>query len=84
MSSAPPSQATDAVLVVSAPVPEGAKQVKGIDWAALPAENRTIVADFINGLSGQGFQSSSIGDAISIINDMVGALHDHKARSDCK
>lgn len=72
---APPSKATDAVLVPSDPVPEDARQVQGIEWGALPAEHRSIIADFIQNLSGQGFQSSSIGDAINIINDMVGHPH---------
>jgi len=78
-SQAPPAKATDAVLVPSDPVPEDARQVTGIDWAALPVEQRTIVASFVYNLTGQGFQSSSIGDAIDIINEMVGhtwpALH---------
>lgn len=71
MGSAPPTKATDAVLVASEPVPEGVQQVKGIDWSSLPAEQRTIISTFVDQLTGQGFQSSSIGDAIRIINDMV-------------
>lgn len=69
--SAPPSKATDAVLVSSDPVPEDAQQVHGIDWAALPTKSRSIIADFVLNLSAQGFQSSAIGSAIRIINDMV-------------
>ena len=72
MDSAPPSKATDAVLVPSEPIPEDAPQVKGIDWTSLPPEQRTVIANFVNGMTSQGFQSSSIGDAIQIINDMVG------------
>ncbi|KAK5098637.1 Deoxyhypusine synthase [Exophiala xenobiotica] len=68
--STPPSKATDAVLVSSDPVPEAAQQVHGIDWAALPTESRSIIADFVLNLCAQGFQSSAIGDAIRIINDM--------------
>ncbi|KAI1607899.1 deoxyhypusine synthase [Exophiala viscosa] len=68
--SAPPAKATDAVLVPSEPVPEGVQQVKGIDWLALPAEQRTIISAFVDQVAGQGFQSSSIGDAIRIINNM--------------
>lgn len=71
MGSAPPVAATDAVLVTSQPVPADAKQVRGIDWDFLPDEQRTVVANFVDNLTGQGFQSSSIGDAIRIINDMV-------------
>ncbi|OAP59537.1 deoxyhypusine synthase [Fonsecaea erecta] len=70
MGSAPPAKATDAVLVASDPVPDGARQVKGIDWLSLPDEQRTIISNFVDQLTGQGFQSSSIGDAIRIINDM--------------
>lgn len=72
MGSAPPTKATEAVLVASEPVPQGVQQVKGIDWSSFPAEQRTIISNFVNQLAGQGFQSSSIGDAIRIINDMVG------------
>lgn len=72
MNGAPPSKATDAVLVPSEPVPDNATEVKGIDWAALPPDQRHVIADFVNSITSQGFQSSSIGDAINIINDMVG------------
>ena len=70
-STAAPSKATDAVLVQSDPVAEDARQVGGIDWTALPAEHRTIIADFVQNLSQQGFQSSAVGEAIEIINEMV-------------
>jgi hypothetical protein len=72
MGSGPPTKATDAVLVASEPVPEGVQEVQGIDWSSLPAEQRTIISHFVDQLTGQGFQSSSIGDAIRIINNMVG------------
>lgn len=68
---APPSKATDAVLVQSEPVAADAEEVRGIDWTALPVESRSVIANFVLNLSQQGFQSSSIGDAIRIINDMV-------------
>ena len=72
MASAPPSKATDAVLVASDPVSEGVPEVKGIDWTTLPTEQRTIISNFVHQITGQGFQSTAIGDAIRIINDMVG------------
>ena len=71
MDSTPPSKATDAVLVASDPIPEDAREVTGIDWTRLPPEQRAVIASFVNDLTGQGFQSSSIGDAIRIISDMV-------------
>ncbi|KAG9780038.1 deoxyhypusine synthase, partial [Aureobasidium melanogenum] len=70
MGAAPPAKATEAVLVPSEPVPQGSQQVKGIDWQSLPAEQRNIISNFVDQLTGQGFQSSSLGDAIRIINDM--------------
>lgn len=75
MEATPPSKATDAVLVASEPVSDKAQSVTGIQWMQLPPEQRSAVASFVNDLSGQGFQSSSIGDAIRIINDMVGGCH---------
>jgi len=77
MGSVPPAKATDAVLVASEPVPEGTQQVKGIDWLSLPSEQRAIISNFVDQLTGQGFQSSSIGDAIRIINGMVGRFYLH-------
>ena len=71
MDSTPPAKATDAVLVASDPVPEGVKQVSGIDWNSFPQDQRGIISDFVQQLVGQGFQSSSLGEAIRIINDMV-------------
>ena len=79
MESTPPSEATVAVLVPSEPVPEDAREVKGIDWTRLPPEHRAVIASFVNDLTSQGFQSSSIGDAIRIINDMVGGNHGAQA-----
>lgn len=72
MGSAPPAKATDAVLVASDPIPDGVQEVKGIDWAALPAEQRTMISNFVLQMTGQGFQSSALADAIRIVNDMVG------------
>ena len=82
--SAPPSQAKDAVLLQSEPVSEDAQQVKGINWAALPPEHRSIIADFVGDLGQQGFQSSSIADAVQIINEMVRQLERWVGKSDCK
>lgn len=76
--SAPPEKATDAVLVASEPIPEGTRQVTGIDWSALPTESRAIISQFVLNLSGQGFQSSAIGDAIRIVNHMVGPTNNVK------
>jgi hypothetical protein len=74
MGSEPPTKATDAVLVASAPISADAQPVRGIDWTNLPPEQGSIIASFVNQMTGQGFQSSSIGEAIRIINEMVGGL----------
>lgn len=71
---APPAAATDAVLVASQPVDQHARQVKGIDWEALTQQDQAAISRFVVNLADQGFQSSSIGDAIRIINDMVRLL----------
>jgi hypothetical protein len=74
MESGPPTKATDAVLVASAPIGEDAQPVRGIDWTNLPSEQRSTIASFVDQMASQGFQSSSIKDAIRIINEMVGGL----------
>jgi hypothetical protein len=66
----PPSQATDAVFVQSAQMPQEAQKVEDLDFNKF--KGRTITAgDLYNGMKHMGFQASSIGEAIRIINDMV-------------
>ena len=67
---AAPSGATDAVLKPSEPVPADAKEVQGIDFNQYA--NRSItVEELIAGYSTMGFQATSVGEAVRIINDMV-------------
>ena len=67
---AAPSGATDAVLKPSEPVPADAKEVRGIDFNQYA--NRSItVEELIAGYSSMGFQATSVGEAVRIINDMV-------------
>lgn len=65
-----PSLATDAVLVKSAPIPEGAKKVQGIDFNQYAGRDVTAT-DLINGMANMGFQATSVAEAVRIINDMV-------------
>ncbi|KAG9198374.1 Deoxyhypusine synthase [Epicoccum nigrum] len=66
---AAPSGATDAVLKPSEPVPADAKEVRGIDFNQYA--NRSItVEELIAGYSSMGFQATSVGEAVRIINDM--------------
>ena len=67
---AAPSGATDAVLKPSEPVPEGAKEVQGIDFNQY-AKRSITVEELIAGYANMGFQATSVGEAVRIINDMV-------------
>lgn len=67
---AAPSGATDAVLKPSEPVPADAQEVQGIDFNQYA--NRSItVEELIGGYSNMGFQATSVGEAVRIINGMV-------------
>jgi hypothetical protein len=65
-----PSQATDAVLLPSDPVPEGMQRVEGIDFNAHRAADITV-AELVDGMANMGFQASAVADAAQIINQMV-------------
>lgn len=67
---AAPSGATDAVLKPSEPVPADAKEVRGIDFNQY-AHRSITVEELIAGYSTMGFQATSVGEAVRIINDMV-------------
>lgn len=66
----PPEEATNAVLVPSDELPEGAQKVEEIDFNAFKGRPITV-DDIIQGMSNMGFQASSIGEAVKIINKMV-------------
>lgn len=69
-SSQPPSTVTDAVFVKSVEMPKGSQKVEELDFNAF--KGRPITAeDLLNGMKHMGFQASSIGEAVRIINDMV-------------
>ncbi|KAG4420454.1 Deoxyhypusine synthase [Cadophora malorum] len=68
-SGAPPSTVTDAVLVPSNEMPEGSQKVEELDFNSF--EGRPItVDDLMSGMNNMGFQASSIGEAVRIINNM--------------
>jgi len=68
--SAVPSGAAQAVLKLSDPPPEGATEVKGIDFDHY-AEKNISVADMVEAMEHMGFQASSVGQAAKVINGMV-------------
>lgn len=65
-----PSEATDAVLKASDPVPDGAQEVRGIEFDEYRGRNITVV-EMISGMATMGFQASSVSEAVRIINEMV-------------
>ncbi|KAI9828876.1 MAG: Deoxyhypusine synthase [Sarea resinae] len=64
-----PSSVTDAVLKPSDPVPVGAQEVHGIDFNDHAGRDITV-AELISGMTNMGFQASSVGEAVKIINGM--------------
>lgn len=67
---APPSAATDAVLVASNEMPEGSQKVEELDFNQFTGRQITV-DDLMSGMNNMGFQASSIGEAVRIINNMV-------------
>ena len=65
-----PSGAAQAVLKPSDPPPEGATEVKGIDFDH-HADKNISVADMVEAMEHMGFQASSVGQAARVIDDMV-------------
>lgn len=70
-SEAPPSAATEAVLVKSVDMPEDAQKVEELDFNKLKGRPITV-DDLYHGMKNMGFQASSMCEAIRIINEMVG------------
>ncbi|KAN0110063.1 Deoxyhypusine synthase [Hyaloscypha variabilis] len=66
---APPASVTDAVLVPSNEMPEGSQRVEELDFNKFAGRDITV-NDLISGMNNMGFQASSIGEAVRIINDM--------------
>lgn len=71
LNGAAPTAATDAVLKPSDPVPDNAIPVKGIEFNEFADRNITV-AELVDGMSNAGFQASSIGQAVKIVDGMVG------------
>ncbi|KAL1984340.1 hypothetical protein VTN96DRAFT_9201 [Rasamsonia emersonii] len=65
----PPASATQAVLVASAPVPEDARKVRGVDFNQF-ADRDITVPELVANMANMGFQASAVADAVRIINEM--------------
>ncbi|KAF2638923.1 Deoxyhypusine synthase [Massarina eburnea CBS 473.64] len=64
-----PEGATEAVLKPSAPVPEGSREVRGIDFNDY-AQRSITVEELMGGYANMGFQATAVGEAVRIVNDM--------------
>lgn len=62
--------AAAAVLVKSEEMPADAQKVEELDFNKFKGKQVTV-EDLIGGMTNMGFQASSIGEAVKIINDMV-------------
>ncbi|PSN71018.1 DS-domain-containing protein [Corynespora cassiicola Philippines] len=69
-----PSGATDAVLKPSEPVPEGAREVQGIDFDKYAGRSITV-DELVGGYGSMGFQATAVGEAVRIINGMRAWKH---------
>jgi deoxyhypusine synthase len=69
-----PSVAKDAVFKVSESVPDDAREVQGIDFNRYTDRNITV-DELLSGMTNMGFQATSVGEAVRIINEMVGRLY---------
>lgn len=65
-----PTSVTDAVLVPSNEMPVDAQEVEDLDFNKFSGRQITV-DDLIGGMGNMGFQATSIGDAVRIINEMV-------------
>lgn len=69
MAEQPPSAATEAVLVKSVEMPEGAQKVEELDFNKFKGRPITV-DDLYQGMKNMGFQASSMCEAVRIINEM--------------
>ena len=70
MSNRDQETAAAAVLVQSEPMPAGAQKVEELDFNT-HKDKPITVEELIARMTNMGFQASSIGEAVKIINDMV-------------
>ena len=68
-----PTSVAAAVLVPSNEMPEGSQKVEELDFNKFAGRPITV-DDLMSGMNNMGFQASSIGEAVRIINDMVCSL----------
>lgn len=62
--------AKDAVFKASEAMPDGSTEVQGIDFNKYLDRNITV-DELLSGMTNMGFQATSVGEAVRIINEMV-------------
>src|SRR5271155_2538853 len=65
-----PSSIAAAVLTPSHEMPQDSQKVEELEFNTFAGRHITV-EDLISGMNHMGFQASSIGEAVRIINDMV-------------
>lgn len=65
-----PTGASEAILKKSDEMPPGSQKVEELDFNKFTGRSITV-DDLVEGMTNMGFQASSIGEAIQIINEMV-------------
>jgi deoxyhypusine synthase len=68
-----PPAIADAVLVQSTEMPTGSQKVEELDFNKFAGRTITV-DDLLSGMNNMGFQASSSGEAVRIINDMASLL----------
>lgn len=71
-----PAGASEAILVKSDEMPPGSQKVEELDFNKFAGRSITV-DDLVEGMNHMGFQASSIGEAIKIINEMVRNTFSH-------
>jgi deoxyhypusine synthase len=72
-----PDAAQDAVLKPSEFATEGVQEISGVDFNKYANRNITV-AELVDSMSTMGFQATSIGEAVKLVNEMVGHFPFHK------
>ena len=67
-----PSAAQDAVLKPSEFSTEDAQEISGVDFNKYADRNITV-AELVDSMASMGFQATSVGEAVKLVNEMVGA-----------
>lgn len=79
---AAPSKATDAVLKPSEFSTADATEVTGIDFNKYVDRNLTV-AELVDNMSTMGFQATSVGEAVKLVNKMVSLSFTNKTVRTC-